>query len=56
MHVLDPDGVLSGHKIYTGLGRMSLLSSLVARATSTLLLNAHSRGYKWAKEGRIPSL
>jgi hypothetical protein len=27
------------------------IQSLVARATGTLLLNAHSRGYKRAREG-----
>jgi hypothetical protein len=52
MHILDPNGVPSGRKIYTGSGRMSL--HLVFGATDTFLLIAHSRGYKPAREGRVP--
>jgi hypothetical protein len=52
VHVLDTDGALSGRKIYTG--ERPYIQSLAAYSTSTLLLNARSRGYKRAREGGAP--
>jgi hypothetical protein len=55
VRILDLYGVLSGRKIYTSSDRMSLhLVFSAAHATDTLLLNARSRGYKRAREGRVP--
>jgi hypothetical protein len=42
--------VLRGCEVYTGLDRTSIY--LVFGGLASLLLNAHSRDYKWAREGR----
>jgi hypothetical protein len=54
MCVLDPYGVLSGLKIYTNLGRMSLLPVFGGSHYGHFV--ARSRGYKRARKGRVPSL
>jgi hypothetical protein len=52
MRVLDPDGVLSGCKIYIGLGKTSLLP--VFGGSRYRHIVARSRGYKLAREGKDP--
>jgi hypothetical protein len=54
MHVLAPDDVLNGRKIYTGLNKTTLLP--VFDGSRYRHLVAHSRGYKWAREEGVPSL
>lgn len=48
LHVRDLDCVLSGHKIYTGSDRMSLLPIFCGSHYRHLV--AHTRGYKLARE------
>jgi hypothetical protein len=44
--------MLGGHKVYTGLGRISLLLVSVRLALpAPLLLDARGRGYKQTREG-----
>jgi hypothetical protein len=54
MHVLDLNGVLSGREIYTSLGKTSLLPVFGGSRYQHLI--ARSRGYKWARVRRVPSI
>ena len=56
MRVLDPDGVIVGTRFILVWADRPYLQSSVARAIGTLLLIAHSRGYKEEREGTISSL